>query len=131
MVERTICEHRRRVRAVLRRASETRLSAAFAALLICAASFGAHAETALDEMTATIKPGTFGCPSYEDAKDVMFRQGRSVDKLVELAVQYKCVALPNGQAVTIMDKRFFFRCVKLLDDSACYWTRYDWLRFSD
>jgi hypothetical protein len=131
MVEPTIFEHRRRARAVIRRASGTRPTIALAAFLICVASFGASAQTEIAETTATVKK-TFGCLSYDDFKEVLFAGiSGNPSKAYELSVRYKCVMFEEGETVTIVRERLISVCVSPPNDSACYWIRFDRLQRSD
>jgi hypothetical protein len=101
---------------------------AFAALLICAASFAPDAHTEIVGTTRTVKKA-FGCPSYDQFKEVMVEANPT--KAFDLAVRYKCVMFDEGETVTIIRERLISVCVKPLDDSACHWITIDKLQRSE
>jgi hypothetical protein len=101
---------------------------AFAALLICAASFAPNAQTEIVGTTTTVKK-TFGCPSYDQFKEVLLAGiAGNPNKASDLALRYKCVIFDEGETVTIIRELSISVCVKPLDDSDCYWITIDKLQ---
>jgi hypothetical protein len=135
MVEPTISEHRRRARAVLRRPHGIRSAIAFAALLICVASFGENAQTEIAGKpgeAATVKMNTLGCPSMDGLREVeLAGRTENIDRAVELAIRDKCVSFEKGETVTIMRVGPLSRCVKPLGNPACFWIRFYHLNLYD
>jgi hypothetical protein len=133
MVEPTISEHRRRARAVLRRASGTRSTIAFAALLVCSASFAPDAHTQVVGETGTVKQITAGCSSHKNLRTLLLSAyfGASASDALQ---RYNCVVLHEGETVVIEQELErdsvgnWNICVRRLNDSDCYWMRFDDLK---